>query len=532
MENKVSREWLWKNDWYSWIIDKYYLPSGQKYTFKNYEYLIDIAKRKWEPGDELFGMKSAQCGFSELAIAFCFWLLERELLEFNGLGYFFPSKTHLDDHVKSRVFPIISLPQFRSKVSGANLAHIRYNNIPWLFRSSNPRAFKSFPAGACVADEFDEFEDPIKVIPKLEARFYASDYGWIFGLSTPTHPDIGIDKAVSLSNQYNWFVKCPKCSKKFSPLEEVIVNQFENCVVWLDNNCTEAGFLCPYCKEPIQTPGLPGGWELTDKKPNQKYAYSISKLFLKRTNLAKLLTSYEDALNLQEFYNSDLGLPYSPPNSRLSRSALREVAIGNTENAAFSDKTTWIGIDVGKPCHYMIGKPGEDGTKKIIAYGTCKFDQIKDIIAKYNCKTMVIDLRPEENSVKNLIKGKRGYYACDFNTGNQVDWYTVVKSDSTIRGDSSKIVKAERTQSCDKIIEQISVRKKMIFPGCTRGDENFIKQMCSPMRMDKTDKKTGEVKSYYKSSNRKDHYFFAAVYLNLAFNLRKGSFARVTGLIL
>jgi len=530
MKTSISKEWLWKNDWYSWIKDNYYLPTQEKYNFKGYEYLIDITKRPWVPGDQIYIKKSAQCGASELAISWCQWLLERELKGLSGVGYVFPSKTHLNDHMKARVFPILELPQFVTKIGGANLGLIKYNNIPWYFRPSNTRALKSWPAGACVADEFDEFDDPIKIIPTLEARFNASDYGWIFGLSTPTHPSIGIDKASDMSTQYNWYVTCPKCHKDFSPLNEVITSGFENCVVWQKKKT--AAFLCPLCHEPIKTPGLPGRWELDLEKDNQKYSYSISKLFLKRTKLEKLLASYEEALNLQEFYNSDLGLPYSPPNSRLNRADLTDIAIGEVECASHSNKATWMGMDVGKPCHYIIGVHGDGGAKRVISYGTCKFDEIKDVIRRFSVKTMVIDLRPEENSVKNLIKGKRGFYACDFNTGGQVDWYTVLKSDAGIRGATSKILKAERTQSCDKVIEQIAIQKKLILPAQVKGDENFISQMCSPMRIDSTDKKTGDVRSFYKSSTKKDHYFFAAVYLNLAFNLRKGSFARIGGLLI
>lgn len=532
----ITKDWLYRNDFWSWIKDKYYLPNGQKYSFKGYEYLEDIAKRQLNPGDQIYGRKSAQCGYSELAIAWCLWLLHRELdPPLSGVGYVFPSKTHLNDHMKARVFPLLESKEHYDKVTNSNLGLITYNRIPWYFRPSNTRALKSWPAGAAVIDEFDEFEDPISIIPTIEARFNASDYGWIFGLSTPTHPDIGIDKAVAISNQYHWRIACPKCSKKFFPLEEVISSGFENCVVWDDNwNGPErrAMFLCPHCNEGIQTPGLPGEWELTKTQPNQKYSYSISKLFLAKTQLGKLLASFEEALNLQEFYNSDLGLPYSPPNARLSRRNIREASIGDMETKAVSAQPTWMGIDVGKPCHYMIGLPGDNGTKKVIAYGTCKLDQVEDIIKRYNVKTMVIDLRPEENSVKNLIRGRRGFYACDFNTGNQVDWYNVIRSDSGILGTSSKILKAERTQSCDKIIESIAIQKKMVFPGKAKGDENLISQMCSPMRIDGVDKKTGDVRSYYKSSSRKDHFFFACVYLNLAFNLRKGCVAKIGNLLL
>ena len=533
--SKITKEWLWKNDWYSWMKDNYFLPNKEKYTFKGYEYLLDIVKRPWNPGDQLYIKKSSQCGASELAIAWCLWLMERCLKGFSGVGYLFPAKTLLNDHMKARVFPILEMARFMRNTGISNLGLIKYRNIPWYFRSGNSRALKGWPASAIAVDEFDEYEDPIKIIPSVEARFNApqtaSKYAWIFGLSTPTHPNVGIDRAAEISTQYNWYVTCPKCSKKFSPLNEVILSGFDNCVVWVTND--KAGFLCPHCREPVQPPGLPGQWEKDTETTNQKYSYSISRLFLESASLEKMLNSYEEALNIQEFYNSDLGLPYSPPNSRLTRANIMQAALGDIEIETSSSRATWMGMDVGKPCHYLIGLPGGGKLSKVISYGTCNFDQIESIITRFNVKTMVIDLRPEENSVKNLIKGRRGFYACDFNTGsNQIDWYNIIRADSGVTGAVSMILKAQRTESCDKVIENVVVTKKMIFPGKVKGDENFIAQMCAPMRIDGVDKKTGDVKSFYKSTSRKDHYFFACVYLNLAFNLRRGSFAKLGPLLL
>jgi len=135
-----AKLFLNKNDWYSWMIDRAYLPMGEKYLFKGYEYLKDICKRPWSPGDEIFVEKSAQCGASELAIDWCLWMAERGLPNFRGMGYVFPAMGQLRDHIKARVTPIINMDGFRSKVGPANLGYIEYNKVPWYFRSGNSRA--------------------------------------------------------------------------------------------------------------------------------------------------------------------------------------------------------------------------------------------------------------------------------------------------------------------------------------------------------------------------------------------------------
>jgi hypothetical protein len=526
---KLTKEQLVRIDWHSWMKYCAYLPSKERYGFKGYEYLEAITQRPWKPGDELFLEKSAQCGASELAISWQLWMAERKLPGFKGMGYVFPAMTQLQDHIKARVAPILEVDRFRYKVQNANLRYIRYNNIPWYFRSGNSRALKSWPADAIVIDEFDEFEDPISIVPTIEARLNASDYKWVFGLSTPTHPDIGIDKAIAMCNQHQWYVICDHCKHEFSPLNEVKIAGFENCVDRFPGKQT-AGFVCPNCRELTITTGASGTWRLDSEKGNQKYSYSISRLFLANASLGELLDKYEEALNLQEFYNSDLGLPYSPPNSRLQRSDLTDLANGDVELARSSAKSTWAGVDVGKECHYAIGLGVENGTRKVIAYGKCKFEELPRILELYSVKYSVIDLRPYELEVKKVIRGHRTYYACDFNTGNQQDWYTITRADTETSDKSVKIVKADRTQSCDNLIEFIAARKKYMFPGGIKGDKDFIGQMCSVMRVDKVNKETSEVKGLYKSTSKKDHYFFAMAYLNLAFNLKKSSFAKLGGL--
>lgn len=527
---QISKSELIKADWYSWMLQCAHLPNKERYTFKGYEYLAEITKRKWEPGDEVFIEKSAQCGASELAIDWQLWMAERELTNFRGMGYVFPAMVQLQDHIKARVAPILEVDRFRHKVQNANLRYIRYNNVPWYFRSGQSRALKSWPADCIVIDEFDEFEDPITIVPTIEARMNASRYKWLLGLSTPTHPDIGIDKAITLCNQHNWYVNCMRCGKSFSPLNEVKLNSFDNCVDRYKNS-PEAGFICPHCRELTDTNGAKGQWILDVQKPIKKYSYSISRLFLANANLGELFDKYEEALNLQEFYNSDLGLPYSPPNSRLKRKDITDAAIGDTEIAYSYSKPTWAGVDVGKDCHYTIAIGEENGMKKVIAYGKCRFEELARILERYMVKYLVIDLRPYELEVKKIIRGNSKYFACDFNSGNMENWYTVTRADTETTDKAVKIVKADRTQSCDNLIEMIAGKKKFIFPGQVKGDNDFINQLCTVMRVDKSNKETGDITGIYKSASKKNHYFFSLVYLNLAFNLRKSGFAKLGGLI-
>lgn len=385
----------------------------------------------------------------------------------------------------------------------------------------------SFSADCILLDEFDEFISPMSVIPTMKARFNHSKYKWIFGLSTPTYPDIGIDAAFKSSNQYYYHMPCEKCKKPFSPLTEVEIHGFENCVV-RDEKTGKAGFVCPHCKGLTNTCGVKGKWVLEHEADNQYYGYSISRLFTPRTTLDELLELYEESLNIQEFYNSNLGLPYSPANSRLSHGDVTKRCIGVSESVGKSVEPTWCGIDVGKKCHYIIGR-GDSKDIEVIAYGICKFDDLAGVLFKYNVRTLVIDLRPYEQEVKKFIKGKHGFYASDYNSGRQENWYTLAKADKEIKGGRFKVIKNDRTQTCDVVIDMVSRKEAITFPMSAKSDNMFIRQLCTMQRMEKVDKETGELKAFYSNCEKNDHFFHALGYLILAFQMNKYSGSATSG---
>lgn len=522
----LNEDELCRADFYSWMLYKYYLPSKERYTFDGYEYLADIAKRQWKrKGEHLFFRKSSQCGASEFAIGLLFWMNDRNLKKWKGSGLVFPATQQLQDHLKARVFPIMEMRYFADKLKNANLRYFRWNDKPIYFRGGQTRRdLIGWPGDFITLDEFDEFADPISIIPTIEARQNASEYQWIFGLSTPTYPDIGIDRAYSMSNQFNWYVKCERCHKSFAPLVEIQLSGFENCVVQAPLTKV-VGFQCPHCHDLTQTNGAPGEWACDVKADNLNFGYSISRLFVRNGSLKQLLTKYYDALNIQEFYNSELGLPYAPANAKLQRADIVNASIGVPQLSNGSDDGTWMGVDVGLKCHWVVAKPKENGFIEVISYGICSFDELKQVEANFNVRNAVFDLRPYEQEVKKHIAGRRSYFACDFNTGNQEDWYKFTTADDETRGVHCRIIKADRTQTCDFFINKLAIKKQLILPAHAKDDLRFVNQLCAPTRMSLEDSKTGDLKAVYNSGGKADHFFFALSYLMLAFETRRTSIA-------
>ena len=431
---KITKEDLYRADFHSWLKGRYLLPTGESYTFNGFEYLEDITKHRWKPYDQVFIIKPSQVGVSELMLALPFWMNCRNLPKWKGSGYFFPAREQLQDHIKARFLPMFDYDNEKSrwlkgKLGQQNLRYISINGKPIYFRSGQTRReLISIALDFAVIDEFDEFENPISVVPTLEARFGQSDYGFMFGGSTPTMPEIGIDAAFSMSNQHNWYMACDCCGKEFSPLNEVKLRGVENAIVRAPIS-GDVGMVCPNCHDLTQTNGKPGRWILDEKKDNQKYGYAISRLFTSRHKLSKILQEYEDALNLQEFYNSTLGIAYAPKNARLQRSAIIDSANGPEQMPQFSKEPTWMGIDVGKRCHWVVGQKTEFGKITVLAYGACSFDQLTEITRRYNVKSCVIDLRPYQEEVKKFIAGKRGFLAAEFATQPQEDWFKFLVAD-------------------------------------------------------------------------------------------------------
>lgn len=515
----LTKEQLLRVDWNSWIREVYRLPNGEKYSFDGYEPNEAITKRPWKNGDQVFARKCSQIGMSELAISWILWQSDRNLPSWQGVGYVYPATKQLEDHMKARFFPIMEQEYFLKKLGNANLRFVRWNNRPIYFRGAQTRRdLIGWPADAIVLDEFDEFFNPMTIVPTMEARLQNSKYAQIFGLSTPTIPEIGIDQAFKLSNQFQWYVDCDKCHKPYSPVQEVEQGSFENCVVKSPITGL-VGFVCPSCHELTNPCGAPGRWVQEVQKDINKYGYAFSRLFTKNTKLSNLLEKYEEGLNIQEFYNSWLGLPYAPENARLTKAEIIASAIGPEKILPHSTDGTWMGVDVGKKCHWVIGKPMPDGTKHVLAYGASRFEDLYEVARRYNVQHGIIDLRPYENESKRFAGTFKGILACDFNSGHMEDWYKVIRADESTPGKTLSIVKADRTQCCDKLIRDIG-QQRFIFPGAVKGDNNFLNQMVAPVRVDREDRITGDIKSVYQSS-KADHYFFAMVYLLLSMSIKR-----------
>ncbi len=74
-----------RQDLFYWMNNRAKLPSGKQYSFKGHEYMERIAKHHWVPGDQVFIMKSSQCGASEYAIHWMVWMQERNLPDWQGI---------------------------------------------------------------------------------------------------------------------------------------------------------------------------------------------------------------------------------------------------------------------------------------------------------------------------------------------------------------------------------------------------------------------------------------------------------------
>ncbi len=143
----------------------------------------------------------------------------------------------------------------------------------------------------------------------------------------------------------------------------------------------------------------------------------------------------------------------------------------------------------------------------------------------YNVKFCVIDLRPYEHETKKFVAGRKGFMACEFATQSQEDWFKYKIVDEDTRLNKTRIIQADKTQCCDILLNEIANKQTFIFPSSTKGDNVFINQMCAPVRIEKQDKEKGDIRAIYGNGNRPDHYFFACVYLLLAFQLKRAGAA-------
>lgn len=493
--------------------------DGKPFSFKNYPFLQEIYETDFQ---EAVIQKCAQIGATVFAIL---WFIHKVGVQKRNGIYYFPNDTAISAFVQSRFNPMLeqNLPlsgmvrqtdNTRVKQIGSTFGH---------FLGLTGQTQKlSTPADVLVFDELDAAPGP-KDVEVAEERTGASENESKLFLSTPTFPNFGINKKFLASQRRQWMMKCEHCnSHNVSPSGDPEPAKEE--LIFPD--CIEQGFLaCRHCGRALD----PAHGQWVAKHPDRKVpGWHISRLMSPIWNrkLPVLLDQYRKAVNIQNFYNSKLGLPFADGENSVSREHVLSLCADYPVFQNLDSKwACTAGIDVGRALHVVISRKSTIAgrIREYVFVGECKgtgmekFKELQRLFNRFHVRKFVIDGQPETSATEDFLeKFKFKGFACFYVTKPLVlEWKnpgTIEKKDNIDLINKVGKVRVNRTESLDS--SQKYLRDKMVvFPRQCVAMEDFANHCVAIAKMEHIDEKTGD-KTYIwvQNESEPDHYRHAYNY--------------------
>lgn len=448
-------------------------------------------------------------GLSERLLAEAVWVCEQ--LGKNTL-YTFPASSQLQDFTQARLDPVFQYSKYLNSVyqeSSDSVQKIELKKIGkghLYFRGSqNEKQIISIDADIVILDERDRFRE--ESVPFIDKRTLASDLRWRREASTPTIPGAGIHQSFLNSDQRVWQVPCDTCGV----YQEI--DFFKN----IDHKTYECVCYEPDCEGHLKRLGK-GKWvPLNPSKSSEVHGYKITGLLNPRRSVKEIVEEYYKCLNgsisdLEQFYNQTLGMPFQVEGQKLTDENIdackRDYVMGTNVQHCYA------GCDVGQVNNIEVSVPYGKDKARVVWAGTVRHflgptDSIEAVINKYDIKVLVIDRRPEERKVMELIEKFPGrvyaatYPTKKFTIDNYVMWDDVTHE-----------VKLDRTISLDYLVSDIQ-NQNIEYPNNIQFVDNFYEQMTSSVRVSIKNEKTGENIVKWVET-KPDHYFHTANYDRIA----------------
>jgi hypothetical protein len=351
-------------------------------------------------------MKGTQGGGSTVEILKSFHGMIYKYLPM-GVLYLFPTSDDMHDYSKAIMAPLIAanrnaIGRWVKNVKGASdAAALKTVNGANLFMrgaglskiiegEGEASRLKGISVDKVVFDEIELMEK--EAILKAIGRMGNSEVKEEVYIGNPGIPGRGIDEIFSMSDQRHWFRKCG-CGE-WTCAEE----SFPDCVKIRKDG---TGYIGCKCGERVFV--RDGEWvPKYREKTDYMHGYRWSQLTSPNNDPADILEAYSNPPqgNLSDVYRLMLGTPFIAAEDRLTTSQV----FGRCGPFIMGGKDPGpcaFGLDVGKTKHLVIGKrvgPRNHEVVKVVRLSS--WDDISQMVMKFNCKSGVVDARPYEDEAR------------------------------------------------------------------------------------------------------------------------------------
>lgn len=388
---------------HAWL-DKYQIKNeaGHVLDFHSHLFLYDIYN---DQSPKLVCYKSAQIGFSTMAILKSLWLAKHKRLD---IIYTMPTSNDVKDFVGGKVNRMIAQnPILESYVKdkdsveqksvGQNLIYYRGT---WV-----EKAALSVSSDLNIHDEEDRSKQD--VVQQYASRLQHSKHKMEWHFSNPSVEGNGVSRYWARSDQKHWFIKCKSCTKsQYLSFPESI-------------DMERRVFMCKHCKAELSDEERRVGTWVRKYKDKEFSGYWISLLMAPWIKADEILNYYETK-SAEYFANFVLGLPYVGEGNQVTPDMIYRNC---TPTINSQESRVVIGCDSGLKKHYVVGN--RDG---IFSAGIAhSWDTIEGLLKQYDRSIAVIDALPDLTEPRRLREKYPGrvflcHYARDRKTMQVIRW--------------------------------------------------------------------------------------------------------------
>lgn len=496
------------------------------FTFVGHEFQVDIANEK---ALEVTVKKCSQVGLTELCVRIMLGLM---MISNGKTGiYVLPSAKFASKFSKSRFDPVIrASPSIKRAVRSANDSSemkVIGNSILHIGGAASDTQAISVPANILFVDEYDFCRQ--SVITKYASRLrHNLDGGMRRRFSTPTVGGYGISQQFALSSQKYYLVKCSKCNEWQAPDFDTQVhipgfdksfNEFEKEDLQSDTiDVASAYIACVKCgsrlDEDLANPKR-RKWAAT--YPGRTHVgYHVRPFDLINYNTTpSIIAQLGEYSSRQDYENFVQGNEYNSDENQVNMGTLRSCMVLKHE----VPDGCFMGVDVGKTCHYFIGK--KFGTNRhIFEYGTIRgriLEELARLFKEHNIIRAVIDHGPD------FTLGQNFREACG------PDW---ISQCVYVRGSAKNptyfdldidtgMVAAARTKGFDLYVRELNLAKWK-FPSEHQYRDSLVSHFKVLKRTEQLNDSGDKVVRWVSTSDM-DHFFHAGFYCMLAMDMEDAS---------
>jgi hypothetical protein len=384
-------------------------------------------------------MKCAQVGFTVMEILAAIYLG----IKFGPctVGMFLPDMNLAGIKSTERFMPIVrSIPDVHAlmtqdaadgtgrKAGEGNVTKRRLDNALYVFSWTSGRATtESIPMDVLNFDEVQEMT--LDQIEKTYERLSASAIRFMLMGSTANWPEADIHHWYLLGDKHQFHTECPTCGTK-KPLDEY----FPECIKY-DTELDRYRYVCPnghWIDDSQQ-----GEWIPSNPAACGPVEYHVEKKFRKlrirsihfpqflSPTIApdEILTAYNSATDMKNFFNRKLGKPYLDPSQipvTLEHLAAC-VAAGKAAGVQWKSRAreTFMGIDqMGNFNVHVIKERLLDGRQAVIhveeTYSDDPFARSSELMDLYGVQCCVVEINPNYNDAKKFANRHPGrVFICD-----------------------------------------------------------------------------------------------------------------------